>query len=444
MKKIWEFFENMNEMAYVADMDTYEVLYMNKKALETYGLHSLDEIQGKKCYELLQGSSAPCSICNNHNLKEGFFREWHYYNPLLKKSLHLKDTMVTENGRRCRIELALDNSTQELQSNVIRNYENLETLANECFRIALKAPTPDQSIEIVLEYLGKTLKGDRTYIFEKNENGRDDNTYEWVANGVTPEKDNLQNVPPEVCEAWYQKFGENKNIIIKDLENIRESNPLQYEVLKVQDVHSLVVVPLYDDGKAIGFFGIDNPPVEILAYARNMLQIMAHFILSAIKRRELVRQLRKMSYIDRLTQLGNRFAMDEFVAHINPERSIGLVFCDVTGLKQVNDLEGHAAGDRLLQRAGDSLKRVFEDSGLFRIGGDEFLVLCPDIQETEWMEKMSALRADMREHDVTMAVGAVWKQDGRDGIDKLLSESEKKMYQDKASYYESAGVDRRR
>ena len=444
MKKIWEFFENMNDMVYVADMDTYEVLYMNKKTLETYGLNSPDEIKEKKCFELFQGGSVPCSICNNHKLKEGYFREWHYYNPLLKKSLHLKDTMVTEDGRRCRIELALDNSTQELQSNVIRNYENLETLANECFRIALKAPTPDQSIEIVLEYLGKTLKGDRTYIFEQNESGGDDNTYEWVASGVTPEKNKLQNVPPEVCEAWYQKFGENKNIIIKDLENIRETNLLQYEILKEQDVHSLVVVPLYDDGKAIGFFGIDNPPVGILSYARNMLQIMAHFIISAIKRRELVRQLRKMSYSDRLTQLGNRFAMDEFVVHIDPELSIGLVFCDVTGLKQVNDLEGHAAGDRLLQRAGDSLKRVFEGYGLFRIGGDEFLVLCPEIQETEWMEKMSALRADMEEHSVTMAVGAVWKQDGRDGIDKLLSESEKKMYQDKASYYEKTGVDRRR
>ena len=52
--KIWEFFENMNECVYASDIDTDELVYMNKKALRMYGIHSLDEISGKKCYEVLQ------------------------------------------------------------------------------------------------------------------------------------------------------------------------------------------------------------------------------------------------------------------------------------------------------------------------------------------------------------------------------------------------------
>ena len=52
--KIWEFFENMNECVYASDIDTDELVYMNKKALRMYGIHSLDEIAGKKCYEVLQ------------------------------------------------------------------------------------------------------------------------------------------------------------------------------------------------------------------------------------------------------------------------------------------------------------------------------------------------------------------------------------------------------
>ncbi len=118
----------------------------------------------------------------------------------------------------------------------------------------------DRTIEVILEYIGKALNAERTYIFEKNENDGDNNTYEWVANGITPEKDNLQNVPPEVCANWYRKFGENKKIVIEDLEEIREEDPLQYENLKRQDIHSLVVLPLYSDKTIIGFYGVDNPP----------------------------------------------------------------------------------------------------------------------------------------------------------------------------------------
>ena len=92
------------------------------------------------------------------------------------------------------------------------------------------------SISVILEYLGKALNAERTYIFEKNVQGRDDNTYEWVANGVTPEKDHLQNVPSEVCASWYNRFREGKHIVIDNLEKIKVENPMQYEVLKGQDI----------------------------------------------------------------------------------------------------------------------------------------------------------------------------------------------------------------
>ena len=58
---------------------------------------------------------APCSICNNKELKPGEFKEWKYYNPSLKKYLMLKDTMVEEDGRRLRVEIAIDVSIQEKQ-----------------------------------------------------------------------------------------------------------------------------------------------------------------------------------------------------------------------------------------------------------------------------------------------------------------------------------------
>ena len=114
------------------------------------------------------------------------------------------------------------------RSSGMRSVQNLETIINEGLRVALLEETPDQSLVVLLEHLGKALSGERTYIFEQNESGCDDNTYEWVADGVEPEQGNLQNVPPEVCAGWYRNFSVGGHIVIERVEDIRESEPLQY------------------------------------------------------------------------------------------------------------------------------------------------------------------------------------------------------------------------
>ncbi len=190
---------------------------------------------------------------------------------------------------------ALSTKAHEQHSGM-QSVQNLEAVINEGLRAALLEETPDDSLDVLLKHLGMALNGERTYIFEQNESHFDDNTYEWVADGVEPEKENLQNVPPEVCASWYRNFSIGRHIVIKNLEDIRETDPLQYENLKRQGIHSLVVVPLYDGKRIIGFYGVDNPPVKSMEYASNMLQTAAYFIVSSLKRRNLFRELQKRSY----------------------------------------------------------------------------------------------------------------------------------------------------
>lgn len=431
MSKIWEFFDTMDELVYVSDMDSYELIYMNQKALRTYGFHSLEEIAGKKCYEVLQNCSAPCPMCNNHELRQGYFKEWGYYNPILERQVMLKATRIEEDGKKYHMEIAVDAGNQEQRDNMM----NLEAMINNGLRIALQQETPSQTLEVLLEYMGKALGGARTYIFERSETGCDNNTYEWAASGVTPEKDNLQNVPAEVCANWYRNFQIGRHIVIKELEDIRESDPLQYENLKRQNIRSLVVVPLYNEGEVIGFYGIDNPPEKSLDYASDMLQIMAHFIISCLKRRNLVRELEEMSYCDQLTQIGNRHAMSKYVGDLQNEQSLGIVYCDVTGLKQVNDQKGHGAGDKLLTDACECLKKSFGKYGLFRIGGDELLAICADIREVALWQGVEQLKKDLQEKSIHMAVGSIWEKDSFSGVERMIAEAEKRMYKDKAAYY---------
>ena len=67
------------------------------------------------------------------------------------------------------------------QHSGMRSVQNLEAVINEGLRVALLEKTPDDSLDVLLEHLGKALNGERTYIFEQNESGCDDNTYEWAA-----------------------------------------------------------------------------------------------------------------------------------------------------------------------------------------------------------------------------------------------------------------------
>lgn len=451
MNNIWEYFDDIKEIAYASDMESHEIVYMNRAAMEKHGLSSLDDVKGKQCYTVFGGNSAPCAVCGGINLREGKFTEWRYFNPTLGKHVLVWSTITTVGEKKCRFEIAIETGRDEATHDILDDYEDLESLVNNGIKFAMSEPNPDKSIDILLEFLGKALNGERAYIFEKGFLGGDDNTYEWTAAGVTPEKDNLQNLPPEVCANWYKNFSENKNIVIEDLEEIRDSDPLQYDNLKRQNIHSIVVVPLFTDSKVTGFYGIDNPPKQHMNYALNMLQIVGYFISSTIKRRDMMNELRDMSHTDRLTGLGNRYAMDEYIAGVVETENIGVVYCDITGLKRANDTYGHKKGDELICKAAYMLKTAFREYGLFRVGGDELLALCRNISEAELAERIAHLRKLLNEQSekpaettVVLAVGTAWGNAGDKDIQSLMREAEKLMYEEKSEYYRRSGIDRRK
>lgn len=432
VRKIWEFYEELNEIVYVADMDSHELIYMNRLARTLYGMRSLREMKGKKCHEVISGSLNPCALCNDKRLEPGCFWEEVCYRPVIGKRLLVKNTVLEADGRRYRFELAVNTGEW---GRLEEEYELNEAMINEGMRIALAAPTPEKSIEVLMEYIGQYFESERAYIFEELENGICRNTYEWCAGGVAPQKENLQNVPMEVVSLWYKRFLNGKSVIVGNLENVRENDPDVYEYLKPQNIRSLVVSPLLSEKGIIGFYGVDNPPEKFLYHITYMLQIMGYFLVSVLRRRNLVRQLEELCFLDQLTGIGNRHAMNDAVSKVAAEKSIGILYCDVMGLKKENDSMGHGAGDALLIRASECLRRGFDEYALFRVGGDEFLVLCEGISQEELQERVEAVKADMHRSNALMALGFVWRGNGKENMDKLIAEADRRMYADKMEWY---------
>ena len=110
----------------------------------------------------------------------------------------------------------------------------------------------------------------------------------------------------------------------------------------------------------------------------------------------------------------------------------------------MNDTMGHEAGDRLLLNACGCLTDVFGEDKVFRIGGDEFLVICTQIDENTLIKHITELKELMNERSVNMAAGVIWSENVITGFDEMLRESEERMYADKAQYYKEKGIERRK
>ncbi len=307
---------------------------------------------------------------------------------------------------------------------------------NESLRLALRERDATRAIELFLAHMGEKSKCERIYIFEGQKGCSVDNTFEWCAEGVEPQKDNLQKVPYEAVEWWYRAFEESDSILISDLEEIRESEPLTYEYLKPQNIHSLIASPLELEGNIVGFYGVDNPPLEVMENVSYFAEIVGHFIVSLLEKQRLIQQLEKISFEDSLSGVQNRHALNDYIEYSKFMKNVGVVYCDVLGLKKVNDTQGHQAGDELIIRASESLKSNFRKKDIYRVGGDEFLVLCKDIDEQMFLSKVESLREDMKKNNAMMSLGAIWRESVRDA-DALISEADGIMYEEKRTYYAS-------
>lgn len=308
----------------------------------------------------------------------------------------------------------------------------IEKTLNNCIKeLSLEDDIYD-SINHLLCTIDEYFQADRSYIFELLEDGKTlCNTHEYVKDGVTAQKDNLQDVPVDVISTWMEAFHKQESYFIADLEQERGS--VTYDMLKTQQVERLLAVPLLKNGQILGFLGVDNPHKHY--NDTTLLSSIQYFITNSLQAKKQKEQLQYLSYIDSLTQMYNRNKYVEVLhgQQKEPFEDTGAAYIDLNGLKAVNDKLGHEAGDEFIRRAAKVLLEVFGGQA-FRIGGDEFVIICSHIDEAEFNEKMLELSNKMQQNNVSASVGRVWKKDHID-IAEMLKEADELMYKAKEEYH---------
>lgn len=236
------------------------------------------------------------------------------------------------------------------------------------------------------------------------------NDYEWCADGILPQKEYLQALPLSLIERWITYFNRKECIIIKDLGQLKDSEPDEYRILHGQSISSLVAAPLEEDGKLLGYLGVDNPPPERIMNIAPLLQTLCYFLLLARRHAESQRQLSHMSYFDTLTSFYNRNRyIEDTNALAYTGRPVGIAYLDVNGLKDINDQYGHEYGDKVLVECARRMRSVFMGADFYRIGGDEFVIICPGMEKDVFHSKLRELKAQFQnDPHYQAAIGSQW------------------------------------
>ena len=291
-----------------------------------------------------------------------------------------------------------------------------------------------------LRELSRVLCPDRLYILE-TDCKTFSNTFEWCAPGVKSEMATLQHLDyARYIGSWERFLEKASSVIIEDIEVLKEDDPVGYKILKRQGIERLIATPIYHLGRLIGYLCADNYEWDSRFNTVAAFETVSYFLAAKLSNHRLVEELDHLSRYDALTGLLNRNAFSLAVdTLIHQHVAVGVVYADVNGLKEINDELGHQAGDKALKRTADLLADCCGREHAYRVGGDEFIVLMPEVAKQAFEERFARLHVLVEgEPDLSLAVGADWLDDAAK-LDEAISRTDRRMYRDKVAHYEQVG-----
>lgn len=329
------------------------------------------------------------------------------------------------------------------KSNEFEKDLNVSHTLIQCVRKLSNGTNQKGAIEDILKTICEFYQAERCYVLDLDfEKKQTNSIYEYGNRNDDVHIDNMVRLCLENMDLVQRFFENQKSYYIEDVtREISKTSPV-YSSFISQKIHSIILVPFVDNHQIKGVFAVDNPKQNY--YQKDFLESLCFFIETAMTREKEKKHLQNLSYVDSLTYAQNRNHFNEYLDKYKCKElhRVGVIYLDLNGLKEINDKMGHLAGDTLIISASYVLQEIFADN-LYRIGGDEFVVIEQDVLESEFMSKYNKLLVRMKELEISVATGYIWKERCLN-LSEILQEADQKMYEDKKRYYSIAQNDRRR
>lgn len=329
------------------------------------------------------------------------------------------------------------------KSNELNEDLNASNTLIQCVRKLSNDLYKESTIDEILQIICEFYQAERCYVLDLDmDNKKVNGIFEYGKRHDDIHIENMVRLCLGHTDLINQFFENQKSYYIEDVTHeIPYTSPI-YASFMQQKIHSIIVVPFMDHKQIKGVFAVDNPKQNY--YQKDFLESLCFFIKTAMEREKEKTKLKNLSYVDSLTYAQNRNHFNEYLEqNRNKElHSLGVIYLDLNGLKEINDKMGHIAGDTLIISASYALQEIFLDNS-YRVGGDEFVVIEQDVSELLFFDQYAKLLKRMKELEISVATGCVWKETCPN-LSETLQEADQKMYEDKKRYYSLAENDRRR
>lgn len=205
------------------------------------------------------------------------------------------------------------------------------------------------------------------------------------------------------------------------------------------NIKHLILIPIMDKHKnSIGVLGSLNSGKR---HADALLESSAVYFSRTVQNLIDYRALWTKSAYDALTGLCNAnsyYSRLKSLEQSNNKDSLACIYIDANGLHEINNFLGHQAGDQMLMTVADALKAVFPAEDCYRIGGDEFVVLCQGYSKEAVIACIRKVRNRLLLQKYEISIGMAW-QNTSANIDQMILDAEEKMREDKKRYYHHKG-----
>lgn len=194
-------------------------------------------------------------------------------------------------GRAGRLVTLRDVTARREVAETLRHRVELQELISRLSATFVNLPSDDidDGIRDALQKIGQFVGADRSYVFQlRNSGAVMDNTHEWCAEGVEPQRDRLQGLPTDRFPWWMERLRRFESIHIPRIADMPPEAREEQEILEAQDIQSLVVVPLVYKHSLAGFIGFDAVHEEKRWRDEtiNLLRLAGDIIVSALQRKQ--------------------------------------------------------------------------------------------------------------------------------------------------------------
>lgn len=330
------------------------------------------------------------------------------------------------------------------------NFQKSIALITQEF-IAEDIDNSEDQIRYLLQIIGEYCQSDRTYIFFFS---ADHNTmlyrYEWCQKGIAPAIDEIGNLSCSDYPWWVDKILHDPFLYIPNVSNLPSEAFREREILQMQEIHSLICVPISKESEVIGFMGLDflQDSATWTDERQSILRILSGFLSDFFERKQVEQSLYTMAYFDPLTNLPNRLYFNETLDRFITERKhnlslsvMGILFLDLDNFKSINETMGYSFGDLVLKQFSEILSSLLSPNDILaRFSGDEFVILLPFPADRHGIEEtakkiMTTFRSPLSMHQMDLYIEfsmgiAIYPVDGTDSH-TLIKNADITMYKSK-------------